>query len=67
MKNNAQKPCKGKRVGYDRRMTNNYHTFTLMLRWNNGFCKTINVTAISKESAIADAREAYDYDYILNA
>lgn len=48
-------------------MSNNYHTYTLMLRWNNGFCKTVNVTAISKESAIADAREAYNYDYILNA
>jgi len=54
-------------VPYSFCMSNNYHTFTLMLRWNNGFCKTVNVTAINKESAIADAREAYDYDYILNA
>jgi ribonuclease I len=44
-----------------------YHTYTLMLRWNNGFCKTLNVVAISKEAAIADAKEAYDFDWILNA
>jgi hypothetical protein len=44
-----------------------YHTYTLMLRWNNGFCKTVNVVAIDKGAAIADAKEAYDFDFILNA